>query len=294
MSGAHETAAAPAEAPKKPHVSPSQLGTFENCGEAYRRRYLEKHIIPPGVAALRGGAVHKGAEMNFAQKIESRVDLPAKDIIDRAAAEFDARIAAEGVFLAAEDEARGKAVVIGEEKDTAVALAGLFALEVAPVYQPTAVEKKIRIELPDSPRDILGILDLTATVIKEPGLGEGIGDYKTGKKTKPQRDFDVSPQLSLYDLAYRALTGKVPGFIRVEQLIQLKAGTKRVMNATTRTIADFRATVARVNAMIGGLEKGAFMPASPGAWNCSPKWCGYWTSCPYVNSERKAAAEASE
>lgn len=285
---------APEAAPKKPHVSPSQLSSFENCGEAYRRRYIEKHIIPPGVAALRGGSVHKGAELNFAQKIETKTDLPAKDIVDRAASEFDARIKAEGVFLAPEEEARGKAIVIGEEKDTTVALAGLFAAEVAPVYQPTAVEQSIRIELPNSPRDILGILDLTAQIVKEPARGEGIVDYKTGKKTKPQRDFDVSPQLSLYDLAYRATRGKAPDFIQVEQLISLKSGTKRVVNPTTRSAPDFRATVARVNAMISGLQAGVFIPASPGSWNCAPKWCGFFNTCPYVNSERKAAAEAGE
>ena len=54
---------------EKPYISPSQLNTFENCGEAYKRRYLDKEIIPPVVAALRGTGVHRGAEMNFVQKI---------------------------------------------------------------------------------------------------------------------------------------------------------------------------------------------------------------------------------
>lgn len=26
-------------------------------------------------------------------------------------------------------------------------------------------------------------------------------------------------------------------------------------------------------------EKGRFMPAPPGEWLCSPKWCGYWDVC---------------
>lgn len=280
------------ETPKKPYISPSQLSTFENCGEAYRRRYIEKEIIPPGVAALRGSGVHKGAEMNFSQKITTRVDLPKDQIVDRAVAEFEGRMKVDGLFLDPVAAARGKDIVVGEEKDVTVKLAGLFSDEVAPVYQPTAVEKKITIELPESPRDILGILDFTGEIILNPGP-EGIVDYKTGVKTKSQNEFDVSAQITLYDLAYRAARGKAPDFLRVEQLIALKKGPKRVTNETTRSTPDFKAAVARVNSMVGALEKGAFLPANPGAWNCSPKWCGYFASCKYVNSERKAAADAA-
>lgn len=293
MSAAPEAQAPEAAPKKKPYISPSQLNTFENCGEAYRRRYIEKEIIPPGVAALRGGGVHKGAEMNFEQKIASKVDLPKDQIVERAVAEFEGRMKLEGLFLDPEAEKRGKAIVIGEEKDTTVRLAGLFSDEVAPVYQPTAVEEKVVIELPDSPRDLLGIIDLTATIIADPARGEGLIDYKTGKKTKSQSEFDSSAQITLYDLAYRAKRGKAPDFIQVEQLVDTKV-PKRVINPTTRTVADMKPAIARVNAMISGLEKGAFLPANAGAWNCSPKWCGYFGTCQFVNSERKAAAAAGE
>lgn len=277
---------------KKPYISPSQLNTFENCGEAFRRRYIENERIPPGAAALRGGGVHKGAEMNFKQKIESKVDLPKQDIVDRAVAEFEGRMKLEGLFLDAESAAIGKDIVVGKEKDTTVRLAGLFSDEVAPVYQPTAVEEKIRIELPESPRDLLGILDLTATIVTDPSRGEGIVDYKTSKKTKSQGEFDRSSQITLYDLSYRAKRGKAPDFLQIEQLVDLKT-PKRVTNVTTRTPSDFKVAIARVNSMISGLEKGVFMPASPGAWNCSERWCGFARTCPYFNSEREAAARAN-
>jgi len=286
---------APEAAPKKPYVSPSQLNTYTNCGEQYRRRYIEKEIIPPGVAALRGSSVHKGAEANFKQKIESKIDLPKNEIVERAVAEFEGRLKADGVFLDEEEQGRGKAIVLGEEKDTTVRLAGLYADEVAPRYQPTAVEQKIEIELPGS-HNLLGILDLTAEAIgadPDKPSGDGIVDYKTGKKTKSQGEFDSSPQISLYDLAYRAKHRKAPSFIRIEQLIDTKV-PKRVVNATTRSTADFKAAVARVNAMIDGVQKGVFIPANAGAWQCSARWCGYWRTCPFVNSERKAAAAAGE
>ena len=43
---------------EKPYLSPSQMGMYCRCGEQYRRRYIEKEIIPPGFALIKGGSVH--------------------------------------------------------------------------------------------------------------------------------------------------------------------------------------------------------------------------------------------
>ena len=284
-------AKAPEAAPKKKYISPSQVNLYTNCAEAYRRRYVEGEKIPPGVAALRGSSIHRGAEMNFAQKIDSHVDLPKSQIVERAAAEFDARIKLDGVFMSDEDVSRGKAIVLGEEKDITVRLSGLLADEVAPLYQPTAVEQTQRIELPNSPRDILGILDLSAYEVSDADKKVGIVDWKSGKRTKPQSDFDTSIALSIYGLTFRAKHGIAPAFTAVEQLVDTKV-PKRVRNTTERTTRDFEVAVARINAVIDGSEKGVFTPASPGSWMCSTRFCGYARSCAYYNAERKIASDS--
>jgi hypothetical protein len=64
--------------------------------------------------------------------------------------------------------------------------------------------------------------------------------------------------------------------------------------SSSRGSADFAALAARINVITHAIEAGIFTPAAPGSWCCSSKWCGYYLDgCPYVNSERIAAAERS-
>ncbi len=57
------------------HLSASQLSRFTRCAEMWRRQYIEGDIVPVGAAAHIGQAVHKAAEINFRQKIQSHTDL---------------------------------------------------------------------------------------------------------------------------------------------------------------------------------------------------------------------------
>ena len=80
------------------HISPSMLGLFSRCQEAFRRRYIEGVKLPPGIAACIGTGMHKGAEANHRQKIESGVDMPLGDIQDAARDGYNAALA-NGVFI---------------------------------------------------------------------------------------------------------------------------------------------------------------------------------------------------
>ena len=61
---------------KKRPISPSQIDMFSRCGEQYRRRYIEKDRLPPGVAMIRGRGVHEGVAENMRQKRHTYCDLP--------------------------------------------------------------------------------------------------------------------------------------------------------------------------------------------------------------------------
>ena len=273
------------EKPKKPYLSPTQIEMFTGCGEAYRRRYIEGDKIPPGIALVKGTAVHIGAALNFEQKIESFEDLRPSEIIDASVAALEGRGKVEGLLLTDDEKAIGKAKVFGECKDSTVRLAGLFSREVAPHYQPKYVEKSVTIPLPNSSHDLKGILDLVS-------VDEELVDLKTGKKKKNQKDWDDSPQLTTYALTKKHLDGKLPKKILIEQLVDSgKSEPKRHLFETTRSMPDFKALGHRMNAVIKGITSGVFVPAPAGYWKCSPVYCGYWRSCSYVNSERKAAVK---
>lgn len=262
---------------EKPHLSPSQLNSYFRCGEAYRRRYIEKQIIPPAFAMLKGGAVHVAAEENFKQKIETHEDLSVKQIVECAAAAFEGKIKAEGVLLSEEERTRGQKIVKGEFLDSTVTSATILATDVCPKRQPTAVEEKVRLELPESPYDLLGVLDLI--------LPDGIQDLKNTGKKLGQTDIDGNPQFTTYAALYYAKFKKPALRIIVDNIIH-RPGSKQAADyqelMTERTKPDFDALAARINAAIKGILAGVFTPATPGAWWCSKKSCGFFASCKFT------------
>jgi len=277
---------APQAGVERPTITPSKLDTYFRCGEQYRRRYVLGERVPPGVALVKGSAVHKAVEVNYAQKVESHVDLPLGDLEQAAAAEVDTRVAGEGLMLTPEEEQRGAARVRGEVVDRAVVLTGLYHKQVAPGVQPVMVERTVRIALPGRPYDFNGRLD----VVDSTG---SVRDTKTSSKRKQQSEVDRSDALTYYYAAYAHEVGSLPRNVVLDVLID-KARPEVQQLTSTRTARDTQVFVNRVNAMLAGVEAQVYPPAPLGHWVCSPRFCGYWWSCPYVNSERSAAAEAAE
>lgn len=259
----------------KPYISPSQLSLYAKCGEAYRRRYKEKDIIPPGVAALRGTSVHKGAEANYDQKIHTRRDLKADAVAEIVADAFDMTVKHESIWFNPEEESEGKSKVLGEAKDMATRLAGLFSRDVAPKYMPAHVEVEHRIVLPKSSHDLLGRIDL----ITEDGI---IQDLKSRARKSNPEDIHRDPQFTFYALTYQNKFGVAPKALAIDELVDTKIPAVNSV-ITSRGEADFDALLNRINSVVKGINAGVFPPAMPGSWQCSPKWCGYFATCPYIS-----------
>ncbi len=268
----------------KPHLSPSSIETFCQCPERWRRRYIEKERIPPGIAMLRGTGFHGGAAVNFRQKVESHQDLPARDIIDASVAALETRIESDGILYTDEESQRNPLAVIAEARDDTALMAEVHAKKQAPDYQPVLVEQRIRIVIPEATHDLLGYLDLLDDRHRVP-------DFKTGKKKRTQDDGDTSVALTYYAAAVQSQTGRPVTEVRLDQVVQQQRGVVRHVITSTRGPADFAALAARINAVLFAINAGNFPPAPPGAWWCSERWCGYWSTCPYVNSERKAKSQ---
>jgi hypothetical protein len=271
--------------PEKPHISNTQLDMYARCPAQWEFRYAKEMRIPPGIALLIGTGYDRGAEANCRQKIESRVDLPARDIVDASVAAFEAETA--GGYLLTNEEANvGPAKVLGEAKDKLVQLAELHAAEVAPDYQPVAVQHRQLIVFPSASHDLLTVTDLRDDQRR-------VTDFKTAAKSKPAGSIHFDLQLTIYAAAYTIDMGEMPSEVRQDVAVKTKTPKRQVLRSQ-RTVADFQALVHRVNAILSSIRAGSFPPCSPGSWNCSPKWCGYWDMCPYVNSERRCAAESED
>lgn len=267
----------------KPHLSATQLDLYCRCGEAFRRRYQEGEKIPPNVAMLKGTGFHRGAETNFRQKIDTHTDLPTSDIVDAAVAAFEAEVE-KGVELAGDDKLRGKTIVVSETKDDLVSVVSVHAKEQAPDYQPVFVEQEFTISLPESSRDLKGIIDLADDLRR-------VTDLKSAGKSKNQADADSSVQLTIYAAGHHALTGNPPTEVRLDTIVTTKTKTYRNVVASDRGTDDFQALAHRIETVNAGVDAGVFAPATPGAWWCGPKWCGYYSICRFVNSHRAALAQ---
>ena len=258
----------------KPYLSQTQLVCYEKCGEIYRRRYIDGDKIPPPIVMVKGTGVHGGSKANFAQKMESHEDLPAKDIIDISVAEFDNRLQDSGILLTPDEKTKGYKNVVGEARDAVAVLSNLYADKVAPVYQPQFVEQKHEVELPNASHNLLAYMDMADT-------RDIIADLKTGKKKRSPNDIETDEQLTFYALVFLGITSRMPAGVCLECLIDKKTPEHQRLEGT-RTKADLDTIVARINTMIEGLKKGIFMPAPAMAWWCSSSLCGFWRTCPYV------------
>jgi len=269
---------------QKPHISQTQISMIARCPELYHQVYVLGRRQPPGIAQLTGTGYHGGAETNFRQKIESHRDLPADQIIEAAVARFESELAG-GYSLSKEEVGRGAKVVLGEAKDSVAELTKCYAADVAPDYQPVAVEHSTHIVLPKASHDLLAITDLRDDQ-------DRVVDLKTASRKPPQQEADDSIQLTVYAAAFHKDVGRPPAEVRLDVVTKTKKPTRHVL-VSQRGPADYQALVNRINAMLAMLEafteKGLEVwPGAPiGAWWCSDRFCGFWKTCPLVNSERK-------
>lgn len=254
-------------------IHQSSLGMAFRCGEQFRRRYMEGEIIPPGVAAGRGTALHKANEVNLKQKVKTKSDLPLSDLEDACRDGF-VKAFNHGVYLCKEERGE-KDSLLNEALNDSLRLTGLYRREVAPEIQPLEVEREFNIdvgmELP-----LAGKID-----IEQNGK---VDDLKTATKSWSEGRIDHEIQPVMYSLAHERETGIRPEF-RYHILVALKTGEKRQIQSLTVTEQHYRALFAKIATFMNMLKLGLFPPANPSSWWCgSDKWCGYYATCPYMGN----------
>ncbi len=264
--------------PIRPHISVSQLSLLRKCGIAYERRYINGEKIPPGIAAHIGTGVHSGANINYAQKIETRTDLPVSDIVDASVSAMKDAVDVNGVVL---DPGVSHDIQIGNAIDLTASLATYHAVHVSKRHQPVMTEQRFTIPLPGG-KDLLGIIDLVA---EQGENGHKLVDLKTTRKAKSQREADTSLQLTAYSLGAKRLTGDLPKLIQLEVLVHSEKGVREQVFDTQRGPEDFKILAAHLNAAEKVIRSGAFTPAAEGSWYCSVRWCGYASTCPFFKGD---------
>ena len=262
--------------------SPSRLNMLYRCGEQYRRRYIEGEVIPPDLGLIRGRATHKGVEANMASHIETGNYLMLEAVEAATSDALTAELAGE-FTLGNEYQEYGLDKATGLVKDESVSLATLHATDLAPKITPEAAE--VRIEVPASntvPAKLVGVLDLIDDQKK-------IRDVKTSRKSPPATVADNSTQLTFYELLYHAYAGEQSGGQVLDYLVRTpkRGDTKIVTLETTRSYDDLVSLAARIEVATKMVEKEVFLPAPEDSWQCSEKFCGYASTCPFFRSQTR-------
>lgn len=247
------------------HISPSMLGLYCNCQEAFRRRYIEGEIIPPAIAMAVGTGVHKAAEINHLQKIESGFDMRIDDLQDAAADGFRNAIEDSGVYFTGTRQELQKE--LGKGSDLSVRMAGLYGKQIAPKIQPVAAELKLSACHEDLAVPFLGIVDVV-------NQGNVVADLKTANKKWRTGKEKESLQPAIYKYLLKKNYGHDFGFD-----FHVLAYDGNVQHIEMRDKENIGYVVNLAKALLNSVDTGCYMPAVPGHWLCSDKWCGYHGTC---------------
>jgi len=198
----------------------------------------------------------------------------AEDAVTDAARDEINGLWQQGVTLMDDEKTVGVKKLKGETIDDSVRLSRLHHREVAPNIEPLAVERYFKIELKDQPMDLVGRIDVE--------IEDGIKDLKTSAKSpnaQEMRHGPIANQLTIYALAKKIETGKIPKHLQFDYLVKTKK-EKYVAMPTERNQEDMDRIIRLLDVTIKDITAGHFMP-NPNGWWCSKRWCGYWDRCPY-------------
>lgn len=276
----------------------SDLTMLLHCGERYRRRRIESEVVPSTLPQTRGTIVHRvTGEANRRQwasiatkGVPLAVPMPGEEAADMVATLFDEQVE----FTLTAEERANLGAARGATKDAAVGMARTYVVKHAPTLYPVAVEEKIIIQPAGTDILVHGTPDLVClerddSTIYPPGeapIVRVIRDTKTAMKAPATGVAHASQQLTFYGMLDAARTGQgLPAKYKLDFTVHTpKWHTSTITTlSTTRTPADVAALAHRLNTAIAAVRAGVFLPAAPGSWHCSAKWCEFHSSCKFVN-----------
>lgn len=268
------------------------------CGMQYYFAYIEEKKRRPSFFMVRGGAAHKGVEVNMRHRMESNntrkgaglvaeevesapVDMVADLTRDKIETEWT-----EGVELTKEEKSEGKRKVKARLIDTSIAMTLHHRDEIGTSIYPRGVEQPFTLKVEGNDYDIHGFIDLLA-------IGRGILDYKFRAKSPSKTDCYNSDQLTVYAFADHLINGKTKRrSVELHTTWMLKNGPKAKVQTDFRDERDYKRFLMKFERVTQMIDSGIFLPAEEGHWRCSKKWCGYWESdCEFGRRNRHRFVE---
>lgn len=256
-----QTDPVPADA-RPQYLSPSSIGTFQQCPLRYRYSRIDRLPEPSTEAQVLGSMAHEVLELLMALPADERTLATARTIL---LAQWEAKWNAEAIDLGLGDYDRHMfrwrvwrciEAYFGLEDPTALELAG--------------IECKLEATLEGVP--VLGILDRWHYASDGTAV---ISDYKTGKVSRKPYDAEKRFQLMVYVTLAETLLDVT---VSRAELIYLKGRGARVgYEPTPELREEVRTTLRTVwDGVQGACETGNFEARTSRLCD----WCSYKGTCP--------------
>ncbi len=246
-------------------LSPSQVRCFMDCQMRWWFKYGLKVPDPATANMALGRAVHSALGENFAQKVDTREDLPTEGVV----ALFREAWTHEIEQTEFRDEEDPK-----ELAATGEALVTKYMENMAPTIDPAAVELKVEGEIAGiKVRGWIDLLDVEGRVI----------DIKTAK-AKPS---SIEPMHKFQVATYAHLIPGASGEGRVDTLVKTK--TPQIISQSFHiTAEEMKVAQTLYPAAQEAMRQQHFMPNRL-SMMCSRRNCSYWRHC-----EREWGGEVPE
>ena len=249
-------------------LNQSKLKMYQRCPKQYEFVYVKGLRRPPNLKLTVGTAVHKGIEVNYAQKVKTKRDCKKDVVLDATRDGFKEAVK--------KDEIKAGKLELGKFQDEAIIMADKYHDVAAPTLQPI-VKPEYYFEIPieGAKRPFYGTIDLVAQYFKKNG-SLVVSDTKTTRRAYDRKRVDVDLQLTAYVYAVKHAIKKVVKYAMFDTIVLTGAQAKSDQLLSTRSEADLSRFKDTFRTIERGIQAGIFPPVDS-EMICS--WCAFRREC---------------
>ncbi len=252
------------------YIRVSEINSYLECPAKFYFDSVEKIKVPNKIALAGGTAYHTALELNFTQKINSREDLPAEDVIECFSSAFDDE-------AAEVDKADFDIEKPGQVKDAWIEVLKIYMKDTAYRIFPIAVERRLAAKFKDFKYGLTGKIDIK----DEDGV---IVDHKT--TSKPYKETPENYKLQVgggYVLLENALSisdkSNTPvKSTRIDYNIRKSPKSNKAEVRHIQIDIDVDYFLAVFQNVSNGISANVF-PPNRGHIYCTRRFCKFWNEC---------------
>lgn len=258
-------------------VSFSQLMTYVRCPEHWLFRYKLGLKRNPRKVFKHGFALHETLQYHFEQKKEDKKGISlaeAKeffvDSFSKALEDYNQELKEARPFLTKEYLLKERKINVGDMVDMGITGLEVYFKRLNRYIKPDLVEEAFEFPV-EKGLKLIGRIDMT----DKQGV---IHELKTTRRSPNMQDIRTDPQLAIYQIGYKTITGKAPKAISKDYIVLSKKGSKIVRFKIARPFVDKKTVLQNASTIMEAAKRNIFYCLHPAeSWLCSKEWCGYYT-----------------